>query len=176
MPKFNNDARVIALHRITVASPCTASWDAMQGDARVRHCGDCDKKVFNLSAMPEAEAAMLVAEHSAGGMCVRFYRRADGSVMTSDCGAPSAGARPPWRALPGQATAAVLAMSLAACAQRPPAPEDMLVGVLFLGDMPVSQGDTRPETPPPAVMGEMPSPPVPRAEAEAAPDARGARE
>ncbi|NHZ43398.1 hypothetical protein [Massilia aquatica] len=170
MPKFNNDANVIALHRITIASPCSASWDAMQGDERVRHCGDCDKHVFNLSAMPEAEAARLVAAHSADGMCVRFYRRADGTVMTSDCGAPSAASRPAWHALPGLATAALLAMSLAACTARAPAPEDMLVGVLFPGSMPGSQGDAKPETPPPMLMGEIPGPAVP------APDPRGAQE
>lgn len=31
MPKFNDDANVIALHRITVASPCSA---VSQGDAK----------------------------------------------------------------------------------------------------------------------------------------------
>ncbi|HEY0062420.1 MAG TPA: hypothetical protein VGC21_09885, partial [Telluria sp.] len=62
---MNTDrANVIALHRISIASPCTASWDLMQGDERVRHCGDCNKNVFNLSAMPEAEAATLLASHA----------------------------------------------------------------------------------------------------------------
>ncbi|NHZ34244.1 hypothetical protein [Massilia rubra] len=162
MPNLNNDARVIALHRITVASPCTASWDAMQGDERVRHCGGCSKQVFNLSAMPEAEAAMLVAGQGAGGLCVRFYRRADGTVMSSDCGAPSARPGPAWRALPGLATAAVLAMSLAACAPRAPAP----------GGMPISEVDAMPATPPPFVMGEIPDPAVPQVDVVAEPDAQ----
>ena len=114
MGQLQPHANVIALHRLQIASPCTASWEQMAGDERVRHCGGCDKNVFNLSAMPEAEAASLLAEQRAGGVCVRFYRRADGTVMTSDCGAPSAGSDAAWRTLPGLATAAMLAMSLAA--------------------------------------------------------------
>ncbi|NHZ95202.1 hypothetical protein [Massilia sp. CCM 8734] len=169
MPKLHNDANVIALHRITVASPCTASWDAMQGGERVRHCGGCNKQVFNLSAMPEAEAATLVAGQAAGGLCVRFYRRADGTVMTSDCGAPSARPGPAWRALPGLATAAVLAMSLAACAPRAAAPEDM-VGAVSTPDNMASGQDQA--TSPTFLMGEVPSPPTPQVDVAPEPDAQ----
>src|SRR4051812_47184360 len=37
------------LDRITIASPCTASWDDMAGDDRVRFCASCQKDVYNLS-------------------------------------------------------------------------------------------------------------------------------
>ena len=57
----------------------------MQGDERVRHCGLCRKNVYNLSSMPRAEAAALLAGNTKGELCVRFYRRSDGTVMTSDC-------------------------------------------------------------------------------------------
>jgi hypothetical protein len=72
------------LDTVHVAAPCTAKWDEMQGDDRVRHCSHCSKNVYNLSALPSAEAAALLRERE-GSMCIRFYRRADGTTITSDC-------------------------------------------------------------------------------------------
>ena len=56
----------------------------MTGDARSRHCASCDKQVFDLSEMTTREAEALL---SADGplACVRLHRRADGTVITSDC-------------------------------------------------------------------------------------------
>ena len=72
------------LEDVRVASPCTASWEAMSGDERVRFCGQCGKNVYNLSALPRAEAERLLAERE-GSICVRLYKRADGTVITADC-------------------------------------------------------------------------------------------
>jgi hypothetical protein len=57
----------------------------MIGDERVRHCSDCNLNVYNLSAMTEHEAAKLIAGHSGQRLCARFYRRADGTLITQDC-------------------------------------------------------------------------------------------
>lgn len=67
-----------------VASPCLASWDAMSGDNRVRFCGACRKHVYNLSDLPAADAQALL-HATEGKVCVRFFRRADGTVLTADC-------------------------------------------------------------------------------------------
>jgi hypothetical protein len=72
------------LDGIAVASPCTVDWEGMTGDARVRHCGSCRLNVYNLSEMTRAEAESLVRNRE-GRLCVRFYRRADGTVITRDC-------------------------------------------------------------------------------------------
>ena len=69
---------------LRIASPCTAPWENMDGDARVRFCRECNRNVYNLSAMSETEAHTLVAERE-GRMCVRFYQRRDGTVLTTDC-------------------------------------------------------------------------------------------
>lgn len=74
----------IALEDIRIASPCHASWDAMQGDDRVRHCGSCQKNVYDLSNMTRDDAEALL-EKTEGRVCVRFYRRSDGTVLTQDC-------------------------------------------------------------------------------------------
>jgi hypothetical protein len=72
------------LEEVHIAAPCPARWEDMVGDERVRFCRSCEKDVFNLSAMPRAEAeALLVAND--GRMCVRLYKRADGTVLTADC-------------------------------------------------------------------------------------------
>jgi hypothetical protein len=72
------------LPQVRVASPCSASWDAMDGDAMKRFCGSCEKHVYNLSAMTADEADELLGR-TRFGICVRYYQRADGTVMTSDC-------------------------------------------------------------------------------------------
>ena len=75
---------MIPLHTIKVASPCHADWDAMQGDDQVRFCGGCRKNVYNLSEMTQDEAQALVSSLE-DRLCVRFYTRADGTLLTQDC-------------------------------------------------------------------------------------------
>ncbi len=91
---MNVDAQVPGdslLDNVRIASPCPASWDEMIGDDRVRYCGQCTKNVYNLSAMPreDAEALLRAGLEREGlggeGVCVRIYRRADGTLLTADC-------------------------------------------------------------------------------------------
>ena len=56
----------------------------MIGDERVRFCGQCELNVYNLSAMSTLEAESLIAR-TEGRLCVRYYRRKDGSIITQDC-------------------------------------------------------------------------------------------
>lgn len=72
------------LNNIKIASPCSADWNEMYGDDRKRYCGDCKLNVYNLSGMNRDEAESLI-ENSEGRLCVRFYRRIDGSVITQNC-------------------------------------------------------------------------------------------
>jgi hypothetical protein len=72
------------LTQIRVASPCNAAWDQMDGDERSRFCRACSKHVYNLSEMSRTEAEALVREKE-GRLCVRFYRRRDGTVLTDNC-------------------------------------------------------------------------------------------
>lgn len=72
------------LDRVRVASPCKADWDQMIGSGRMRFCGQCNLNVYNLSGMTRDEAESLIARHE-GRLCIRFYRRHDGSIITQDC-------------------------------------------------------------------------------------------
>src|SRR5687767_8482312 len=69
---------------VRVARPCPANWSEMFGDERVRFCGLCGLNVYNLSSMTADDARSLLFERE-GRLCVRFYARSDGTVMTKDC-------------------------------------------------------------------------------------------
>ncbi len=79
MTKFNDP-----LQNVRIASPCSADWNQMYGSERSRFCGDCKLNVYNLSDMTKAEAESLILANE-GRLCVRFYRRNDGSIITKDC-------------------------------------------------------------------------------------------
>ena len=167
------------LDRVSVASPCPESWDGMQGDDRKRFCGRCRLNVYNLSGMtrPEAEALVTGAK---GRLCVRFYRREDGKVLTRDCPVGISALRRRIAALAGK-VAALLALAFAGAGCSPggggpgrgsslrrvqpfatilnwldPAPRTSVMG----GIRP-TMGTPVPLPPPPALMGEMTLPPAP---------------
>jgi hypothetical protein len=75
-----------ALRHLEIVSPCKVSWEGMRGDDKVRFCGTCRLNVYNLAGMTRREAERLIGEKE-GRVCVRFYRRSDGTVVTRDCGA-----------------------------------------------------------------------------------------
>jgi hypothetical protein len=72
------------LDNIKIASPCTADWKFMLGNDLVRYCGQCDKNVYNLSAMTREQAEALIRRME-GRLCVRYYMRSDGTVLNADC-------------------------------------------------------------------------------------------
>lgn len=77
--KFTNP-----LDNIEVASPCSANWDEMIGNNRARHCGECKLNVYNLSGMTRRDAENLLL-NAEGRVCVRYFKRKDGTVITKDC-------------------------------------------------------------------------------------------
>jgi hypothetical protein len=81
MPKLTSP-----LDHLRIAAPCSADWDQMFSfeDKRVRFCSQCNLNVYNLSDMSRQEAEALINK-TEGRLCVRFYRRADGSILTQNC-------------------------------------------------------------------------------------------
>lgn len=79
MGKFSNP-----LDNIRVASPCPASGNEMIGDERKRYCSECKLNVYNLSDMTRREAESFII-NAEGRVCIKFYRRSDGTVLTKDC-------------------------------------------------------------------------------------------
>ena len=100
--------RLPLLDRVAVKTPCKASWNAMEGDDRVRFCCSCSKNVYDLSAMTEDEAEAFLGLHlDDQDACVKLYRRPDGRILTSDC---------PRGARTRHVRRAVIAASAAVCA------------------------------------------------------------
>jgi hypothetical protein len=79
MANFDNP-----LNNLKIASPCPTSWDGMYGNEKVRFCGECKLNVYNLSGMTKEQAEDLLLG-TEGRLCVRYFRRADGTVLTQDC-------------------------------------------------------------------------------------------
>src|SRR5262245_60199455 len=105
--------RPFDLSNISVASPCKASWNDMEGDDQVRFCGQCSRNVYNLSNMSRRQAEATIAANE-GRVCVRFYRRADGMVLTADCpvAVQAAWRRFLWTAVGGGVAALVALVTL----------------------------------------------------------------
>jgi Carboxypeptidase regulatory-like domain len=72
------------LNTLRVASPCSVGWDTMTGDERTRHCDACRLNVYNVAELTTAEVKDLVLK-SEGSICMRMYRRVDGTILTRDC-------------------------------------------------------------------------------------------
>ena len=106
-------ARVpVSLDVIRVDKPCPVSWEKMRGDERVRFCEECSLHVYNLSAMSR-EAAEALVETREGRLCVRYFQRADGTVITQDCGGGLRRAIKRGRILAATAAAFLLSAMLA---------------------------------------------------------------
>jgi len=122
-------ARRVTLESLTFTFRCQESWTDMDGGGAVRHCGSCDKDVFDLSALPRAEAEALLRD-TEGRICVRLFRTPDGRVVTADdaplsrpvatCGSFSSLRLKPrrralWRRLSSGAAAAAVVLQPGAC-------------------------------------------------------------
>ncbi len=117
--KAAKPAPLINIKNIRIASPCPADWNNMAGDDRIRHCSECNLNVYNLSAMTEREVQRLIA-NSHDRVCGRFYRRADGTILTQDC---PRGLRAVARRVSRTATAVLTAVMSVSCAFAGPRPK-----------------------------------------------------
>jgi len=76
--------RTNPLDNIRIASPCGADWNKMYGGDKKRFCGECKLNVYNISEMTQQEAEDFILR-SEGRLCLRVFRRNDGTVLTQDC-------------------------------------------------------------------------------------------
>jgi hypothetical protein len=134
------------LDRLTIARPCTASWGAMSGDLRSRHCASCSKSVTDFRRFTEAEIVAKVEAHR-GKLCARLTHDAEGDLVTLPASlralpppAPPVAVR---RAPPSAAFVLTALLGAASAAPRAAvAQDDLSTGALE----PQSQPDVGPET------------------------------
>jgi hypothetical protein len=129
------------LPEIKIASPCSASWEAMTGDDRARHCSECNRTVYNFSEMTAAEIENLIAASNGERLCGRLYRRADGTILTRDC---PVGLRARIRRVSrrlGAALAAAISLACNAHVKALPQDDSMMANMAgnMMGDLAVAQ-------------------------------------
>jgi hypothetical protein len=72
------------LETINLVFSCPMAWDKMIGDNQIRYCPECKLNVYNISNLNNTEATNLINSNE-NRLCIKFYRRADGTVLTKDC-------------------------------------------------------------------------------------------
>ena len=107
---------------IRIATPCTASWDAMTGDARKRFCGQCRLHVYDVSELTRGEAGTLL-RRGEGRVCLRLHRRADGRIITKDCGRVRAAIERRLRWIRAAAASVLGVLGFAGCSRDALAPK-----------------------------------------------------
>jgi hypothetical protein len=71
------------LDQLTVKSPCPMDWEKMQGNEAERFCQQCQKNVYNLSALSRGEALQLLSNRQQS-ICLRMEKDEDGFTLTRD--------------------------------------------------------------------------------------------
>ena len=147
------------LRDVRVAAPCHESWDAMPGTDRTRSCERCQHKVYNLSELTTAEAEALL-QSAEGRLCIRFYRRADGTVMTKDCSVGVTARR--HRRIAQTVAGVAAAVGSAAALLKPGSPEPIALPVIQTSPAPERHPIMGAVTPEPvmgnAVLGRVAAP------------------
>ncbi|MBS2014079.1 MAG: hypothetical protein JST00_14410 [Deltaproteobacteria bacterium] len=159
------------LDQVRVASPCKAEWNDMVGDERVRFCLQCEKNVYNLSEMSRDAAEALLRERMGGELCVRFYQRADGTILTQDC---PEGVKRKRRKKLAIAIAGAGAMAAAAVTMFTKTQCRTMGAVAYQGEPMMGDVASPPSPPVPTVMGSFapPPPPAPVQSEEARPQGK----
>ena len=78
------DKQNFNVNKLRVASPCPVGWETMTGNERVRRCHSCELNIYNISEMTKTEIESLIVNRE-GRLCIRLYKRGDGTVLTKDC-------------------------------------------------------------------------------------------
>ncbi len=150
--------------KLKVASPCPAKWDDMKGDDAVRHCDSCDKDVFQISNMSTEQVEEFLLSRKGFRTCVRFFQRADGTLLTGDCSVGKQ-ARRKRRVISAVGAAAVGASALGLSFGSSPEPSSA-GSDCALQASPTTPEAASPKTAPPPkpeavheIQGELPSEP-----------------
>ncbi len=73
-----------ALPVIEPREPCTSAWDDMRGTERIRTCGRCKSRVYDLGGLDPAEARRVLRDHE-GRLPSHVIGRVDGTVTVTSC-------------------------------------------------------------------------------------------
>ena len=83
MVRLSENPQPPNLNDMVINTPCRMDWNQMEGDERKRFCDRCQKSVYNIAEMSAADALELIG--CGDRVCARIFRRADGTIVTSEC-------------------------------------------------------------------------------------------
>lgn len=75
----------INLDDVAIGAPCNVDWKDMTGSNTVRTCSSCKLHVYNIAEMTRFEAEELLTSKAGGQVCLKLFRRNDGTLLTKDC-------------------------------------------------------------------------------------------
>jgi hypothetical protein len=78
--------RLPLLESLRLVRGCSASWEGMVSDAHVRHCGACDRQVYDLTALDPDEIEAFLRERKDALPCLQLHVRPDGRYQDGPCG------------------------------------------------------------------------------------------
>src|SRR5262245_20061225 len=143
------------LDAITVAAPCTVPWETMRGDDRKRYCEQCRLNVYDFSRMTRGEAEAMLRAAEGQRVCGRLVRRADGTLVTRDCGRVRAAIERRTRWIRTAAATMLGAIGLGGCHSGPPfGGSTVTTGV-------IAPKNWQPPPPQPPKPEQVPTPPPP---------------
>lgn len=108
----------------------------MTGDDRIRFCQSCKLNVYNISQMTTEEAEKLITRKE-GRICVRMYRRRDGTLLNMDC--PVGRLKKRLATACGAVSAMVSLFVVWIMQGKAAAPGGFTQGAVEMGDIAVSQ-------------------------------------
>ncbi len=123
------------LNRLVIGSPCTTSWETMDGEGARRFCAECQREVYDFAQMT---AASIHAELHArrGRMCARMTRQG-GRLVT----APAFEPPPAATLLPRRRPSAVAATLMTAWLAAASAPAQRSAPAAAAVDASTDEGD-----------------------------------
>src|SRR3954470_9175692 len=137
----------IPLDLIEVESPCSKDWNRMRGSDEKRFCDHCNRDVYDLGAMSEADVQNLLCQQ-AGKLCVRFTRLSSGKVQTLDY-SRTGRKGPGWRFLTLiGALAAVIIGYVLGCTRFSPFQPPVTMGKMMVPVIPTPGTPAGPSTQP----------------------------
>jgi|GEM_PF-5179945 hypothetical protein len=73
------------LANLSISAPCSEDWNLMTGDDKKRLCSSCKIHVYNITALESSEAEAFLASEFGKEICVKYFKRSDGTIITKNC-------------------------------------------------------------------------------------------
>ena len=142
---------------LRIGTPCPMRWDDLRGDGAKRFCGECRLHVYDFAQMTAREIED-VTHAGDERVCARIVKRADGTILTKDCG-PVRGRRRRLSRVAAALVGVALPFGAVACTEvhtvGRPVPVNGAGGAAHDPPAPGDPPKPDPEAQPPELLGDV---------------------